>query len=580
MNKFASFLLTITIGGSLIAGKPQAVMALTVPEIEIIAQQITVQILSATKGSGVIVARQNDTYYVLTARHVVDSIQSGEEAEIQTHDGEFYLLNTNNIQKLPNYLDLALVEFTSSKDYPIATISEYHRAVYRNRDYQQGISYDSQPKPFVFVSGWPLNNQRFVFNPGVLFDDSGTSLSNPDILNPEAVERDFRGYEMTYTNLTAPGMSGGPVLDADGRLIAIHGRADGKLIDENDQIVREYLNEARLNAIRLKIGLSAGIPITTFLSWVEANPQLSLPLTTVNKPPSVITDVDLKATWQPEITVKEETNPLHWLELGNQLWRLEQYTDAIAAFDQAIKINDNLDLAWFARGFTLGFEQQYQKAFEACARATQIKPEDYNAWRCRAGALQELQKYEAALNDLNRALSYNDQNPADWATKGELLIALEEYNQALVAYETAIKLRKSFGLEESPILLNNYGLTLLALGKAELASDSFEEAIAINPNYPNAWSNLGWAYSELGRYDESLEAYNRAISLEPDSANIWYNRGVTLYQLGLDAEAIASFEKALTIDDDYQPALEAIRQLQKGKIQRLLCEKCINERSL
>jgi serine protease Do len=57
---------------------------------------------------------------------------------------------------------------------------------------------------------------------------------------------DTAGYELTYSNPTAPGMSGGPVFDANGRVIGIHGRAAG------DQEVG-------------KVGINLGIPTHLFL---------------------------------------------------------------------------------------------------------------------------------------------------------------------------------------------------------------------------------------------------------------------------------------------------------------------------
>ena len=63
------------------------------------------------------------------------------------------------------------------------------------------------------------------------------------------------GYALVYSNSTLPGMSGGPVLDPEGQLIGIHGRADTatKVQDQN-------LNPD----IYVKSGFNLGIPINTF----------------------------------------------------------------------------------------------------------------------------------------------------------------------------------------------------------------------------------------------------------------------------------------------------------------------------
>jgi len=54
-----------------------------------------------------------------------------------------------------------------------------------------------------------------------------------------------KGYELLYNNSTAPGMSGGPILDTKGLVIGIHGLAEG-------------------NDVSGKVGINLGIPINFF----------------------------------------------------------------------------------------------------------------------------------------------------------------------------------------------------------------------------------------------------------------------------------------------------------------------------
>jgi tetratricopeptide (TPR) repeat protein len=62
------------------------------------------------------------------------------------------------------------------------------------------------------------------------------------------------------------------------------------------------------------------------------------------------------------------------------------------------------------------------------------------------------------------------------------------------------------------------GNILKALGRLDEAEASYNQAIALKPDYAVAHSNLGNVLRELGRADEAIANYNQAIALKPDYA--------------------------------------------------------------
>jgi tetratricopeptide (TPR) repeat protein len=50
------------------------------------------------------------------------------------------------------------------------------------------------------------------------------------------------------------------------------------------------------------------------------------------------------------------------------------------------------------------------------------------------------------------------------------------------------------------------------------ALESYDRAIAINPNFHEAWYERGNALAELGRHEYALLNFDRAISIEPNFA--------------------------------------------------------------
>ncbi|NES22490.1 MAG: trypsin-like peptidase domain-containing protein [Symploca sp. SIO3E6] len=92
-------------------------------------KQITVKIkLPSGKlnGSGIIIAKEGKTYYVLTAKHVV--WVKNYQYRLETHDGSQHVINPSQISRALGQiskggLDLALLSFTSERHYNVAEIA-------------------------------------------------------------------------------------------------------------------------------------------------------------------------------------------------------------------------------------------------------------------------------------------------------------------------------------------------------------------------------------------------------------------------------------------------------------------------
>ncbi len=511
-----------------------------IAELETKAKGFTVRIDSSSKanGSGVIIAKKGNIYTVLTAAHVLCEKIAEEKTcvnftyTVVTSDGK-----TRNIEKSTiirqEGVDLAVFQFESLDNYPVAEIANYN----------------PNSGGFVFAAGFPKigdNPSKWLFSGGAIHDKElgliqtrQSDLSNEQGGTLQSVASLTGGYELVYTSITFGGMSGGAVLDSQGRVIGIHGRSEGA------------------GEGKIQLGYSLGIPISTFIGLQErlkVKPQL---LTTAQPQVSPQQKQEISQAIAGIIVPNTNAKADIWIQRGGQLWRLRRYEEAIKAFDEAIKQNDpdNVYLAWYGKGLALGAFGKAQPAIEALQQAINTLPKGEDLKEFHSSILQQqsvvyrfLENYEQALTVINQAISLLPNNPNSYNEKWAVLSELKRYDEGLAAINQAIN------LAPRAVWYLNRGNLYQDQQKYELALADWNKAIEINPNYAEAYLNRGNLYKNLQKYELALADYSKAIDINPNYAYAYYNRGNLYKNLQKYELALADYSKAIKINPNFAEA--------------------------
>ena len=81
------------------------------------------------------------------------------------------------------------------------------------------------------------------------------------------------------------------------------------------------------------------------------------------------------------------------------------------------------------------------------------------------------------------------------------------------------------------------------------------KAIAINPEYAQAYCNLGAAYGSKNMLDEAIAAYMKAIDINPHYVEAHYNLAVAYYKKGNYKLAIVHCDKVVELEGSVDPEL-------------------------
>ena len=238
-----------------------------------------------------------------------------------------------------------------------------------------------------------------------------------------------------------------------------------------------------------------------------------------------------------------------WLTRGNALYDDSHYDEALAAYEQALALQEDDADALFNKGVVLGRLEQHAKALAAFERAITFHPDHVGAWYNKGIALGNLGRYTEALAAYDQAITLQPDYAIAWDSKGSALMSLERYPEALIAFDQAMALQP----DHVDVWINK-GVTLERLKRYTEALAAHDQAIALQPDHANAWYNKGVALGNLGKHAEALAAFNQAITLQPDHAKAWTNKGVALECLEQYTEALAARDQAIALQPNHANA--------------------------
>ena len=108
---------------------------------------------------------------------------------------------------------------------------------------------------------------------------------------------------------------------------------------------------------------------------------------------------------------------------------------------------------------------------------------------------------------------------------------------------------------QSTAALNLLAVINMGLGRIEAALANYDQALALRPDFMEAWSNRGAVLKGMRRHKEALDSFDRALALQPEHVGVLNNRAGVLQELGRHHDALAGYDRALAIKPDYPEAL-------------------------
>ena len=172
----------------------------------------------------------------------------------------------------------------------------------------------------------------------------------------------------------------------------------------------------------------------------------------------------------------------------------------------------------------------------------------------------ELTSKSQSQSDFSKNNAEQDQNAEYWFNRGvELGDDTRTQEEAIVAFKKAIEIEPNY--VEAWL---NLGDILEYEDRDEEAKIAYTKVIKLQPKHAEGWFKLGevlykleqdWENPENARknpenLEKALICYDNAIEIQPNNPKIWQSRGSVLIDLGECSEAIFSYDKAIELDPE------------------------------
>ena len=295
------------------------------------------------------------------------------------------------------------------------------------------------------------------------------------------------------------------------------------------------------------------------------------------------------------VLARDRGYALAYAGLGDALFHLQRYREAVESLQQAVTLQPNLPMAASLqllmgrasrelrrfdaaeRHFRLAralmphdaaplldlaavhaAQQRHREADELLRRARELQPNDPVTLQNVAESLRKQGRFDDALAAYREVLAVDPDFALAHAGMGDTLFKLERYEEALETIAAAVTLQPD--LPMAAALHRLMGRAAQELGHPD-AAEHYARALEIDPRDTEAIDRLAMVRFGEQRYEEARRLYRTLAGITPDSAQTHSNLGATLYHLGRTGEALRSFERALSLDPELETARAGVRAL-------------------
>lgn len=223
---------------------------------------------------------------------------------------------------------------------------------------------------------------------------------------------------------------------------------------------------------------------------------------------------------------------------GNIALRKGRYSEAIAAYDEALSIDSTYAVAHYGRGLALKKSRRTTDALEAFKACVRHDPTYAKGFFALGNAYADIDRHKDAIAAYERAVLNDPTDSRSYYQMGASYLSLNQPPKAVEALQKAV--------EADPKYSQAYytmGVAQVAQGSLSDAVASFSKSAEVKPSEATYYK-LAETYNKLNRHSDALEAADKGLQEKADYAPAAFEAGLALKSMGRYNDAVSKFRIA------------------------------------
>lgn len=248
---------------------------------------------------------------------------------------------------------------------------------------------------------------------------------------------------------------------------------------------------------------------------------------------------------------KDPYSEVAWHQLGRQYYVLDQYKDALRAFDYAVLVDELFVGAYIEKAKTLEKLKRYGEAIENYKATLELEDATTFALLRIGECYLELNDYDSALQFYKRTVHEDPLLDKGWMALSSIYYQQKDYEKSLYYINKALDID-----EVNTAYLRRFGEINIKLSFYEEAAKVFELCIELGDDDLDIWIALVDVQYFLGDFELAMDSLKNADIQIANTAELNYRLACFHFLFDTEQKGVFFLKKALKIDFEYHQTVK------------------------